>query len=226
MREHFSKMKHKLRNIVRNRRFWGLLLCLGLLIAGMAASSAACVISACVLLACICCDRFVRPRAAAWIERRRALSPAWALRFLQKRGLNPTEDKDGDLRFRIGDLHYLLRFRERFFQLYTDFGRKPSELNDQMLMTAAQVVMASTQMIKILSLPQAIIFSIECRQSRKSEFAAFFDSYICILEFAVTEHRRLYNEALEGLNQQLRRQREEEELSRRFSDYQGKEVIN
>lgn len=53
-----------------------------------------------------------------------------------------------------------------------------------------------------------------------------FDSYIRILKFSVAEHTRRYNEALEEFHRELRRQREAEYLSQRFSDYQGKDVVN
>jgi hypothetical protein len=42
----------------------------------------------------------------------------------------------------------------------------------------------------------------------------------------VAEHTRRYNEALEEFHRELRRQREAEYLSQRFSDYQGKDVVN
>ena len=72
----------------------------------------------------------------------------------------------------------------------------------------------------------AILFSIECLQRRKSEFAEFFDSYIRILKYAVSEHTRRYNDAIEQLRQEARKRREEEELTRRFANYQGKYVVN
>ncbi len=159
-------------------------------------------------------------------RRRQLLSRRWLLTFLKMRGLEPEEDADGDLLFRIDNMKYILHLKEHYFELHIGFGRKRSELNDELMVRMAQEVMNSMRMVKILLRSEAILFSIECLQRRKSEFAEFFDSYIRILKFSVAEHTRRYNEALEEHNQEIRRRREEEDLSQRFSEYQGKEVVN
>ncbi len=159
-------------------------------------------------------------------RKRQLLSCRWLLGFLRMRGLEPEVDGDGDLLFRIDNIKYVLHLKEHYFELHIGFGRKRSELNDELMARMAQEVMNSMRMVKILLRPEAVLFSIECLQRRKSEFAEFFDSYIRILKFSVAEHTRRYNEALEELHQEIRRQREEEDLSQRFSDYQGKEVVN
>ena len=164
--------------------------------------------------------------AAARCDRWRAVTPAWAQRFLAERGLDPQRDDDGNLLFRIDSVKYVLHLNERYFELHIGFGRKRTELNDEVMARMAQEVMASTRMVKILLRPDAILFSVECLQHRRREFAEFFDSYIRILRFSVAEHTRRYNEALEEQRQQLRRQYEEEELARRFAAYRGKDVVN
>ena len=138
----------------------------------------------------------------------------------------PEEDADGDVLFLLDNMKYVLHIKEHYFDLHIGFGRIRSELNDELMTRMAQEVMSSTRMVKILLRPEAVLFSIECLQCRKSEFAGFFDSYIRILKFSVAEHTRRYNEALEEFHRELRRQREAEYLSQRFSDYQGKDVVN
>ena len=128
--------------------------------------------------------------------------------------------------FLLDNMKYVLHIKEHYFELHIGFGRKRSELNDELMTRMAQEVMSSTRMVKILLRPEAVLFSIECLQCRKSEFAGVFDSYIRILKFSVAEHTRRYNEALEEFHRELRRQREAEYLSQRFSDYQGKDVVN
>ncbi len=159
-------------------------------------------------------------------RKRQVLSLRWLVSFLKSRGLAPEVDADGDVLFRIDNMKYVLHFKEHYFELHIGFGRKRSELNDELMARMAQEVMNSMRMVKILLRSEAVLFSIECLQRRRSEFAEFFDSYIRILKFSVTEHTRRYNEALEAFHQEIRRQREEEDLSRRFSDYQGKDVVN
>ena len=123
-------------------------------------------------------------------------------------------------------MKYVLHLDEHYFELHIGFGRKRSELDDRLLRRMAQEVMNTTRMVKILVRKDAILFSIECLQRRKSEFAEFFDSYIRILKYAVSEHTRRYNNAIEQLRQEARKRREEEELTRRFANYQGKDVVN
>lgn len=159
-------------------------------------------------------------------RKRQLLSRRWVLSFLKARGLDPEEDADGDVLFLLDNMKYVLHIKEHYFELHIGFGRKRSELNDELMTRMAQEVMSSTRMVKILLRPEAVLFSIECLQCRKSEFAGFFDSYIRILKFSVAEHTRRYNEALEEFHRELRRQREAEYLSQRFSDYQGKDVVN
>ena len=159
-------------------------------------------------------------------RKRQLLSRRWVLSFLTARGLDPEEDADGDVLFLLDNMKYVLHIKEHYFELHIGFGRKRSELNDELMTRMAQEVMSSTRMVKILLRPEAVLFSIECLQCRKSEFAGFFDSYIRILKFSVAEHTRRYNEALEEFHRELRRQREAEYLSQRFSDYQGKDVVN
>lgn len=159
-------------------------------------------------------------------RRRQTLSVKWATRFLRKRGYAPTVDQDGDILVRIEGMKYVLHLDEHYFELHIGFGRKRSELDDRLLRRMAQEVMNTTRMVKILVRKDAILFSIECLQRRKSEFAEFFDSYIRILKYAVSEHTRRYNDAIEQLRQEARKRREEEELTRRFANYQGKDVVN
>lgn len=160
------------------------------------------------------------------IRRRQNLSVKWLLRFLRKRGFYPEVDRDGDLLIRIEGMKYVLHLDEHYFELHIGFGRKRSELNHELLIRTAQEVMNSTRMVKILIREDAILFSIECLQRRKSEFHDLFDSYIRILKYAVSEHTRRYNDAIEHLQQEVRRKHEEEELTRRFANYQGKDVVN
>lgn len=164
--------------------------------------------------------------AAACCERWRAVSPAWVQRFLAERGLDPQQDDDGNLLFRIDSWKYVLHLSERYFELHIGFGRKRTEVDEAVMARMAQEVMASTRMVKILLRPDAILFSIECLQHRRREFAEFFDFYIRILRFSVAEHTRRYNDALETQRQQMRRQYEEEEFARRFAAYRGKDVVN
>ena len=145
---------------------------------------------------------------------------------LKARDLDPEKDADGDVLFLLDNMKYVLHIKEHYFELHIGFGRKRSELNDELMTRMAQEVMSSTRMVKILLRPEAVLFSIECLQCRKSEFAEFFDSYIRILKFSVAEHTRRYNEALEEFHLELRRQREAEYLSQRVSDSQGKDVVN
>ena len=159
-------------------------------------------------------------------RKRQLLSLRWVLSFLKARDLDPEKDADGDVLFLLDNMKYVLHIKEHYFELHIGFGRKRSELNDELMTRMAQEVMSSTRMVKILLRPEAVLFSIECLQCRKSEFAEFFDSYIRILKFSVAEHTRRYNEALEEFHRELRRQREAEYLSQRFSDYQGKDVVN
>ena len=159
-------------------------------------------------------------------RRRQTLSVKWATRFLRKRGYAPTVDQDGDILVRIEGMKYVLHLDEHYFELHIGFGRKRSELDDRLLRRMAQEVMNTTRMVKILVRKDAILFSIECLQRRKSEFAEFFDSYIRILKYAVSEHTRRYNNAIEQLRQEALKRREEEELTRRFANYQGKDVVN
>lgn len=159
-------------------------------------------------------------------ERRRAVTPAWALRFLTERGFNPQPDADGNLLFRVNSMKYVLHLSERYFELHVGFARKRTELNEEVMARVAQEVMVSTRMVKIHLRPDALLFSIECLQHRRSEFAEFFDAYIRILRYSVTEHTRRYNEAAEELRQQMRRREEEEELTRRFALYRDKDVVN
>ena len=164
--------------------------------------------------------------AAARCERWRAVTPAWAQRFLAARGLDPQPDADGDIMFRIDGMKYMLHLNEHYFELHIGFGRKRTELDEEVMARMAQEVMASTRMVKILLRPDAILFSVECLQHRRREFAEFFDSYIRILRFSVAEHTRRYNAAVEEQRQQLLRRHEEEELARRFAAYRGKDVVN
>ena len=120
-------------------------------------------------------------------RKRQLLSRRWVLSFLKARGLDPEEDADGDVLFLLDNMKYVLHIKEHYFELHIGFGRKRSELNDELMTRMAQEVMSSTRMVKILLRPEAVLFSIECLQCRKSEFAGFFDSYIRILKFSVAE---------------------------------------
>ena len=118
-------------------------------------------------------------------RKRQLLSRRWVLSFLKARGLDPEEDADGDVLFLLDNMKYVLHIKEHYFELHIGFGRKRSELNDELMTRMAQEVMSSTRMVKILLRPEAVLFSIECLQCRKSEFAGFFDSYIRILKFSI-----------------------------------------
>lgn len=216
------------KSLARLKRYWILLLILVVVLAPPVAlftgSRAVAFAIGCAALAVIlglCTVQGYRE-----YRRRQLLSSRWLLKFLRRRGLEPEVDSDGDLLFRIDNMKYVLHLKEHYFELHIGFGRKRSELNDELMIRKAQEVMNSMRMVKILLRSEAILFSIESLQRRKSEFAEFFDSYIRILKFSVAEHTRRYNEALDDLHQEVRRQREEEEISRRFSEYQGKEVVN
>lgn len=106
-------------------------------------------------------------------RKRQLLSRRWVLSFLKARGLDPEEDADGDVLFLLDNMKYVLHIKEHYFELHIGFGRKRSELNDELMTRMAQEVMSSTRMVKILLRPEAVLFSIECLQCRKSEFAGF-----------------------------------------------------
>ena len=114
-------------------------------------------------------------------RKRQLLSLRWVLSFLKARDLDPEKDADGDVLFLLDNMKYVLHIKEHYFELHIGFGRKRSELNDELMTRMAQEVMSSTRMVKILLRPEAVLFSIECLQCRKSEFAEFFDSYPQIL---------------------------------------------
>lgn len=201
--------------------------------AAAAVAAVICFLSGAVTSGCLFCGAAAGIAAGIGIRhfvrrlrRRQELSVEWLSHYLRKRGFYPETDRDGDLLVRIEGMKYVLHLDERYFELHIGFGRKRSDLNHKLLSRMAQEVMNSTRMVKILVRPDAILFSIECLQRRKSEFAEFFDSYIRILKYAVSEHTRRYNEAVEQLRQEARRRYEEEELTRRFADYQGKDVVN
>ena len=111
-------------------------------------------------------------------RKRQLLSLRWVLSFLKARDLDPEKDADGDVLFLLDNMKYVLHIKEHYFELHIGFGRKRSELNDELMTRMAQEVMSSTRMVKILLRPEAVLFSIECLQCRKSEFAEFFDSSV------------------------------------------------
>lgn len=87
-------------------------------------------------------------------RKRQLLSLRWVLSFLKARDLDPEKDADGDVLFLLDNMKYVLHIKEHYFELHIGFGRKRSELNDELMTRMAQEVMSSTRMVKILLRPK------------------------------------------------------------------------
>ena len=114
-------------------------------------------------------------------RKRQLLSRRWVLSFLKARGLDPEEDADGDVLFLLDNMKYVLHIKEHYFELHIGFGRKRSELNDELMTRMAQEVMSSTRMVKILLRPEAVLFSSAMPEKRIRRVFRFLYPYPQIL---------------------------------------------